>query len=214
MADRVELLIAPREMMGKANKKLRRAGIIPANITGHNEPQQAVQIDAILFERLRRAHHSTSILTLTMPDATTQTALIRHVEHAPKSGKIIHVDFSRVDLTERIAMKIPLNFVGESLAVKNDGGVLLHLVEALDVECLASDIVDNVDVDISALTEIDGVLHAGDVKLPKGFTLITDPAELIAKVSSTRAEVAEANAVADAASAAAKAENPATPAES
>ena len=198
MADRIELEVAPREVLGKATKKLRREGIIPANITGHNEPPQAVQIDAVLFDKLRRAHHSTSLLTLKMPDATTQTALIRHVEHAPKSGKIIHVDFSRVSLTERITAKVPLNFVGESIAVKNEGGVLLHLVEAIEVEYQASNIVDSVDVDISVITEIDGAIHAGDVKLPQGFTLITDPAEPIAKVASTRAEVAEANAAATA----------------
>jgi large subunit ribosomal protein L25 len=196
MADRVELEITPREVLGKATKKLRREGIIPANITGHNEPPQAVQIDEVLFDRLRRAHHSTSILTLKMPDATTQTALIRHVEHAPKSGKIIHVDFSRVSLNERITAKIPLNFVGESIAVKNEGGVLLHLVEALEIECQAANIVDNLDVDISTIAEIDGSIHAREVKLPQGYTLITDPAEPIAKVASTRAEVAEANAAA------------------
>ncbi len=196
MADRVELEVAPRDVLGKATKKLRREGIIPANITGHNEPPQAVQIDAVLFDRLRRAHHATSLLTLKMPDATTQTALIRHVEHAPKSGKIIHVDFSRVSLTERITAKVPLNFVGESIAVKNEGGVLLHLVEAIEVEYQASNIVDSVDVDISTIAEIDGAIHAGEVKLPQGFKLVTDPAEPIAKVASTRAEVAEANAAA------------------
>ena len=214
MADKVELEIAPREVMGKKTKRLRKAGIIPANITGHNEPSQAVQIDAVLFDRLRRAHHSTSLLTLKMPDATVQTALIRHVEHAPKSGKIIHVDFSRVSLTERMTMKIPLNFIGESPAVKNDGGVLLHLVEALEVECLASDIVDSVDVDISTITEIDGMLRASDVKLPQGFTLITDSEEPIAKVASTRAEVAEANAAVTEAVAPTPEETPETPAES
>ena len=213
MADKVELEIAPREVMGKKTKRLRKAGIIPANITGHNEPSQAVQIDAVLFDRLRRAHHSTSLLTLKMPDATVQTALIRHVEHAPKSNKIIHVDFSRVSLTERMTMRVPLNFIGESPAVKNDGGVLLHLVEALEVECLASDIVDNVDVDISSITEIDGMLHASDVKLPQGFTLVTDPTEPIAKVASTRAEAAEANAAVTETAATPEA-TPETPAES
>ncbi len=215
MADKVELEIAPREVMGKKTKRLRKAGIIPANITGHNEPSQAVQIDAVLFDRLRRAHHSTSLLTLKMPDATVQTALIRHVEHAPKSNKIIHVDFSRVSLTERMTMRVPLNFIGESPAVKNDGGVLLHLVDALEVECLASDLVDNVEVDISSITEIDGLLHARDVKLPQGLTLVTDPEEPIAKVASTRAEVAEANAeVTDASANAAPEATPETPAES
>ncbi len=216
MADRVELEIAPREILGKKTKKLRKEGIIPANITGHNQPPQAVQINAVLFDRLRRAHHSTSILTLKMPDATTQTALIRHVEHAPKSGKIIHVDFARVSLNERMTMKLPLNFVGESPAVTNEGGVLLHLVEALEIECLASDIIDNVDVDTSSITEIDGQLHARDVKLPQGFTLLTNPDEPIAKVASTRAEVAEANAAVEPATEAPAQEEAAaeTPAES
>jgi len=83
-----------------------------------------------------------------------------------------------------------LRFVGESPAVKNEGGVLLHLMEAVEVECTASDIVDNIEVDISSLTEIDATLHASDVKLPANFTLVTDPEEPIAKVAATRAEVA------------------------
>ncbi len=194
MADQVELEVTPREVMGKATKKLRKAGLIPANISGHNETPIAVQIDAISFERLRRAHKATSILRLKMPNATTQTALIRHVQHSPKSNKILHIDFSRVSLDERIAIKVPLNYVGEAPGVKIEGGVLLHLLEALDVECRASDLISSVDVDISSLAEIDSTLHAGDVKLPANFTLVTDPAEPIAKVASTAAEVAEANA--------------------
>lgn len=198
MAQQVELEIAPREVMGKANKKLRKSGFIPANISGHNEPPQAVQVNAVLLERLQRARHATSVLALKMPDGPTQTALIRHVQHAPKSGKILHIDFFRVNLNERIAVRVALNFVGESLAVKNEGGVLLHLLDTLEVECLASDIVEGLDVDISPLTEIDATLHVSDVKLPANFTLITDSNEPIAKVGATRAEVSEEAAEAEA----------------
>ncbi|HCI79164.1 MAG TPA: 50S ribosomal protein L25, partial [Ktedonobacter sp.] len=81
---------------------------------------------------------------------------------------------------------------------KNEGGVLLHLLEALEVECRASDIVDSLDVDITPLIELDSILHASDVKLPANYTLITDPAEPIAKVNVTRAEEsAEAEAAAE-----------------
>jgi large subunit ribosomal protein L25 len=120
----------------------------------------------------------------------------------------LHIDFSRVSLKERITMKVPLRFVGEAPGVKFGGGVLLHLLDALEVECTASDIVDYIEVDISSLTEIDSILHAEDVRLPANFTLITDPNEGIAKVAATRAERAEEAAEA-AEEAAAPAEAPA-----
>ena len=204
MAQQTELEISPREVMGKATKRLRKSGIIPANIFGHQEASQPVQIDAIAFDQLVRAHRATGIIALRQPgNGATQTALIRHVQHDPRSGKIIHIDFFRVSLTERITSKVPLHFVGEAPAVKLEGGVLLHLMDALDVECEAGDLVQYVEVDVTSLTEIDAILHAGDVKLPTSYTLLTDPKEGIAKIAATRAEIAEE---------AAEAPAPATPA--
>lgn len=189
MAEQTVLEVTPRTVMGKANKRLRKDGLIPGNIFGHNQDAQTIQLDAIRFDYLRRHGSLRSILTLSLPDKSTQTVLLRYVQRAPKSGKILHVDFSRVNLTERIGMRVPLHFVGESPAVKIDGGVLLHLVETLEIECSASDIVDAIEVDISSMTEIDATLHASDVKLPENFKLVTNPEEPIAKVSATRAEV-------------------------
>ncbi len=190
MAEQAVLEVAPRTIVGKANKRLRREGFIPGNIFGHNQAPQIVQVDVVNFDRLRRSGAARSVVTLRMPDAATQTVLIRRVQHNPRTGKIVHIDFFRVSMTQRINMRVPLRFVGESPAVKNEGGVLLHLMEAVEVECTASDIVDNIEVDISSLTEIDATLHASDVKLPANFTLVTDPEEPIAKVAATRAEVA------------------------
>jgi large subunit ribosomal protein L25 len=195
MSQETELHISPREVMGKATKQLRKSGIIPANISGHKEESQSVQVAALAFEALKRAHGATGIITLHMSDSSRiQTALVRRVQRDPRSGKILHIDFSRVSLSERITMKVPLHFLGESPAVKDENGVLLHLLDTLEVECTASDIVDFIDVDISTLTEIDSMLHAGDVKLPSSFTLITDSNEGIAKVAATRAEKAEEGA--------------------
>jgi len=190
MTQQTVLQISPREVTGKATKRLRKSGIIPANISGHKEESQAVQVEALAFEALRRAHAATSIITLSGSDRV-QTALVRRVQRDPRSGKILHIDFSRVSLTERITMKVPLRFVGEAPGVKDEGGVLLHLLDTLEVECTASDIVDYIEVDISSLTEIDSMLHAEDAQLPANFTLITDPKEGIAKVAATRVEKAE-----------------------
>ena len=206
MAQQTELEIAPREITGKATKRLRKQGIIPANIFGHHEESQAVQIDAVAFERLLRDHKATSVIALRFPNAGSQTALIRHVQHEPRSGKIIHVDFFRVSLTERIKSRVALHFVGEAPAVKDEGGVLLHLLDAIEVECAAQDIPEYIEVDVSPLTEIDALLHAEDIKLPANMTLITDPKEAVAKVAATRAEIA---AEVEAPAATAPAETPA-----
>jgi large subunit ribosomal protein L25 len=192
MAQQIELDIAPREVLGKATKRLRKVGIIPANVFGHKEESQAVQIDAVAFNRLRRSHGATGIITLRMAgNDGTQTALIRHVQHDPRSGKVLHVDFFRVSMNESLRVKVALRFVGEAPAVKFEGGVLLHLLDTLEVECLGSEIPEYIEVDVSSLEEIDDILHAADIKLPPNVTLITDPQEGVAKVAATRAEAAE-----------------------
>lgn len=192
MAEKVEIVVTPREATGKAAKNLRKAGLLPANIYGHHEDSQAIQIEVREFERVLRLHAATGLINLRQSgDGAVQTALIRHVQHDPRSGKPIHVDFFRVSMNERLAVKVALHFVGEAPGVKNEGGVLLHLLDTIEVEGMASDLPEFIEVDISSLTEIDSILHAGDVKLPDGFTLNTDANEGVAKVAATRAEKAE-----------------------
>ncbi len=194
MARQTVLEVTPREIAGKATKRLRRAGIIPANIYGYHEASLAVQVDALAFERLQRAHGARSVLSLHLPNAPAQMALIRHVQRDPIAGKVLHVDFSRVSLDESIEVKVPLNFVGVSLAVKNLGGVLLHLIDALPVECRASDIVENIVVDLALLEDIDATIYARDIKLPAHYALAIDAEEPIVKVIAPRTELPGATA--------------------
>lgn len=195
MAEKIELAVSRREAMGKAAKRLRKAGIIPANIFGHHEPSLAIQLDADAFDRLHRSHGTRGIISLHIAgDRHPHTALIRHVERDAISGKILHIDFFRVSMSERITVKAPLHLTGEAPAVKLENGVLLHLLDALEIECRASDIPDSLSVDVSSMTAIDDIIYAKDVPLPQNLTLITAPDEPVAKVAATRAEVAEATA--------------------
>ncbi len=188
MAEQTQLNVAPRTVLGKANKRLRKEGIVPANIYGHKETPVPIQIDALEFERARRVHGSKNIFSLIMPGSPVETVLMRQVQHNPRTGKIVHVDFTRVSLRERVEVSISLNYVGEAPGVKVEGGVFLHMVDALTVECTASDIIQSLDVDISPLTDIGATLHAGDIKLPANFTLVTNPEEPIAKIAAPRVE--------------------------
>jgi large subunit ribosomal protein L25 len=187
MPQQTELEIAPRTVTGKATKHLRKQGIIPANIYGHKEPSLAVQVEAVAFSHLRRAHASRQVLNLKLSKGKTQMALIRHIQYDAVKGGIVHIDFARVSLSERITIKVPLRVVGDAPGVKIAGGVLLSLLEALEIECQAGDIVESIEVDISSLAALDSLLHARDVPLPKSYTLITDPEEPVAKIATPRA---------------------------
>lgn len=197
MAQQTILEVVPRTVLGKANKHLRQAGIIPANIYGHKEASQAVQVDEIAFTRLQHAHGSRNILSLRLPGVPAQTALIRHVARDPISGRILHIDFARVGLRERIESRIPLHFVGVAPGVKVQGGVLLHLLENIPVECSAENLVESIEVDITPLDDIDSILYARDIKLPDGYTLVADPEEPVVKVAPPRVEAAPPAAAAE-----------------
>lgn len=192
MAKKVELAVSPREVTGKATKQLRREGIIPANIYGHGEATQAVQLQDLDFAGLRREHHATGVISLKVAgEKKAQTALVRRVQRHPINGKVLHIDFLRVSLRDRITAKVTLRFEGTAPGVKVEGGMMLHLSDVLDVECAAGEIVDAIEVDVSSLEHIDDVIHAKDVPLPANFTLITDPEEIVVKITQSRAEKVE-----------------------
>lgn len=192
MAKQAELAVSLREVTGKATKQLRNAGVIPANIFGRGEPSQTVQVELAAFERLRRNHEATGVIALKVGKGQKrQTALIRHVQRHPCTGKMLHIDFFRVSLRDRISAKIPLNLTGVAPGVKTEGGILLHLIDALEVECTAGDIVEALEVDISGLEHIDDILHAKDVPLPPNYTLHTEAEEAVVKITPPRLEKAE-----------------------
>jgi len=167
MAKQTALAVSPRELTGKATKRLRAQGILPATIFGQGTPSQTIQVSARDFEQLRTGHHTSGVIVLNIAGTQQpQMTLVRHVQRDPVTEKILHIDFLRIDLKERVTARLPLHFEGAAPGVRVEGGVLLHLLEALEVECAVGDIIPFLAVDISALEKIDALLHAKDIKLP------------------------------------------------
>jgi large subunit ribosomal protein L25 len=189
MAKQTELAASLRKVTGKATKQLRAQGILPATLFGQGAEPQSIQVTALDFERLRLGRHTSGVVMLKIADTQqVQTTFVRHVQHHPLSGKILHIDFFRINLKEKITAKVALHFEGVAPSVKLGGGVLLHLLETLDVECAAGDIVQFLTVDISHLEKIDDMLLARDIALPPNYTLVADPEEPVVKITSPRAE--------------------------
>lgn len=190
-----ELGVRPRTIFRKHVKHLRQEGQTPGNVYGHHEASVPIQFDSQTFERLKREHSFRSVIALYGLQSGREMALLRHVQHDPVHGTILHVDFERVSLDERIEARIPLLFVGEAPGVKIEGGLLLHLMESLSLTCQVADIVESIEVNISQLTKIGSILYAHDVDLPQGYSLAIDPDEPIVKIAAPRVEVPEILAV-------------------
>ncbi len=187
MAEQVTLEIEPRTVLGKQVRRLRRAGVLPANIYGHGRPSRAVQISSMEFRKLLNAHGGNRVIQLRL-NGTAEPALVRHIEREPKTGRIQHVDFMHVEMNVKLRARVTVHVVGGAPAVRSLSGVLLHLTDTVEVECLPADLPEALEVDVSGLEELDVPVLASDIKLPRNITLLTDPSEQLAKVVATRAE--------------------------
>jgi len=224
MAD-IELRAQTRTLKGKKVGALRRQGIIPANIYGRGIESLPVQIDVRAFrDALARAGHSTVVDVHVasgsgQDDGKSHPVLIEHIATHPATGKVQHVDLRQVDLNRPVKASVALVLIGESLAVKNEGGVLVHPLDNLEVEALPRALPHEIEVDISVLTELDQSITVADLRLPPGVTVDTDPSTVVAQVIASKLEqevaAEEAETAAEAAADAAEtaAEEGAEPAE-
>lgn len=205
MPERFTLTVQSRQVMGKHVRRLRADGITPANISGAAKPSVAVQIPSAELERLLK-RHGASVLYLQIGGAKSQeTTILGHVERDPITNHILHVDFRRVRLNQPIHSRVPVHVTGEAPAVKIDGGVLLHVLDTIEIESLPANIPESLTLDISSLTEFNSLLTVADVQLPANVTLISDAAEPVVTIKAPRIEVPEVETPAAAAGEAATA---------
>jgi large subunit ribosomal protein L25 len=188
LADPQKLGIRPRAVTGKRVSRLRRDGILPGVVFGGHKDSTPVETDMKAFERGYRRWGTTTLLTLEgLPDGE-QSALIHDVSRSTLNGQLLHVDFLRVSLTEKVHAEVPLHFSGESPAVKG-GGVLVHAKSEISVEAFPQDIPHNIDVDLSRLLEIDDSIYVRDLKVDTAkVEILDDPDELLVRVVPVRVE--------------------------
>jgi len=186
----LELTLEAREAHGKGNKRLRREGIVPGVVFGKGEPSTPVQVDAKTFETLYRAAGRTSVVQIKMPGQSGATSgIIKSVQRNPLSGGAIHVDIFLVNLKTEMEIDVPLVFVGESPAVEETGGTLLHNLSSLHVKALPNDIPHEITVDISVLKTLDVAIHVRDLNLNRDLVqVLTDGDMLVATVVPPRTE--------------------------
>ena len=198
-------LNATSRLLGRraGSKKLRSEGRIPAVIYGGQSKPQNLEVSAKEFDDL--LHHSVSeniLVDVAIKGDTRpkRLALLQEVQHHPLTRGVVHVDLHEVSETEKITVMVPVETTGESVGVKNSGGVLGHILFKLKVRALPKDLPEQILIDVSHL-EINRAIHIGEIKAPEGVEILGDKHLPVVSVAPPRAEeeVAATDAAAPAA---------------
>ena len=174
-----EVIANARTVQGSgASRRLRRAGTVPGIVYGGNAAPIAIETDHndLLLKLKKEAFHS-SIINLVI-DGKKEQVLLRDTQVHAYKPLVLHIDFQRVDATHELHIKVPLHFVNEDTApgVKLGGGLVNHVMTELEIQCLAKDLPEFIEVDVGAL-KIGENLHASQLKLPKGVKAVMHGAD-------------------------------------
>lgn len=177
-------------------KKVRKTGLIPAVLYGHNVKNQALSLSASEFDKAFKKAGESTIIDLAVDGGQNHPVLIHDVQVDVVTSKPLHVDFYQVSMTEKLKATIALEFIGESDAVKILAGTLVKNLNEVEVECLPADLPHNIIVDISALKTFHDAILVKDLKVSDKVHIQTTPEEMIAKVQPPRNVEAELEPVA------------------
>lgn len=172
MADTLE--VSNREVIGKRrNKRLRASGQIPATLYGHGQDPVNLQVAKEAVALLIR--HGAHLVNL--KGAVTDTALVREVQWDTFGAEVLHLDLNRVSASDTVEINVPIELKGQANGQKS-GGIINHVMHELPITCPVSVIPDKFELRIANL-ELDGAIHAGEIKLPEGAVLGCDPNAIV-----------------------------------
>ena len=169
-----EFTAFPREISGSsASRRLRLTAKVPGIVYGGEAKPEMIELDHnALWHGLKKEDFHSSILTMTVGAAKSQV-LLRDVQYHPFKQLIQHIDFLRVEAHKPIQMKVPVHFVNQDIspAVKLASAIVNHVISDVEIACLPKDLPRFIEVDLQTLAA-GGSIHASDVKLPAGVTLV------------------------------------------
>ena len=157
-----------------ASRRLRNSGKTPGIVYGSKDPALVIELDHnALFHALRKEAFHSSILDLEI-DGKAQKVLLRDYQMHPFKPLVLHIDFQRVSATEKVHMRVPLHFINaeNSNAVKLQGAVVSHITTEIEVSCLPADLPEFIEVDLGGIEVGGHGIHAKDLTLPKGVSLV------------------------------------------
>lgn len=185
--EKIILKAEPRQIFGKKLNSLRKKGLIPANIYGQNFKSQAITINFRDFLKVYKQVKETKVVYLELKEEKIPV-LIKNIQRHPVNDLILHVDFRKIDLKQKIETEVPVVIIGESPAVVEKKGVLLTQLNSLMVSALPEEIPSEIKVDISNLKEIGQEIKVADLAKSSTYEIKTPFDKVIVSIIAHKEE--------------------------
>lgn len=186
----VKLSAKSRDIKAKISA-VRNIGMIPAVIYGPGIKNSNVAVGSKDFKKVFDQAGESTLVDLEVEGQKMVKVLINDVSVDPVSDKVMHIDFYQVKMDKEIESRIPLSFIGEAPAVKEQGGILVKNMHELHIKALPQDLIHDIEVDISNLININDKMFVSDIKLPKGVKVINKLEDIVVMISAPREEEEE-----------------------
>lgn len=184
--EQIELKAEPREFIGRQVKRLRVQGYVPAVLYGHQVKTTPIQIEGKTLQRVLAKAGGNTLIALQIGKKRPVLALAREIQRDAIRHNILHVDFYQVVMTEKITAEVPLVLVGKAPAVEEHGGILVHGLNTVEVQCLPADLPSSLEVDLSSLAEFNDLVSVADLQVPSSVTILSEPESVIARIEAPR----------------------------
>lgn len=186
MSETMKIEVQPRHETGKnANRRSRASGKIPAVVYGGGKESVSIEVNRkALLDHLKGHSGENPIFLLSLGDKDRH-AMIRHMDVDPISRQVIHIDFQRVMMDQKIRVAVPVELTGTAVGVKVEGGLIDFVTREVHIECLPADIPKHLEIDVTDL-HVGQHVAAKDIKLPTGVTLLDEPEKVLASLTHTK----------------------------
>ncbi len=185
---KISLAAVARKERGRKVNSGRKSGRIPAVIYGKNVTPESLWINNLELCRLLGKSSESVIIDLSIDGKGGRNVIIHELQKNPVNDQFIHVDFYQVRMDEKIKAAIQLEFINESIAVKELGGVLVKNLDKIEVECLPADLPSHIEVDISKIKTFDEHVFVKDLEVGEKVEIKIDPETVVALVTPPRTE--------------------------
>ncbi len=194
----IAIKVEERTVLGKGVRQLRRDGIVPAVIHDHGKESKHVMASFVEMTKVYQAagkHHPVNV-TL---GSKKYMALIKDVDFEPRKHMVRHVVFNAIAADEKQQTEVPVHYVEGEIPAEKAGYMVIRQLDAVEIEALPKDLIDELTIDVSGLTEIGDRVTVADIKVPTGVEILTQLDHPIAVVEETKAQMSEEDEAAEAA---------------
>ena len=182
--EQIELQATAREVLGKKVRFLRRQGITPVHLFGHEIESMALQCDTAQLKHVLAEAGKTRLVSLQLDKAKKpRNIVVREIQRDSRTGELLHADFYQVRMAEKIKVEVPIVLIGEAPALKSKGSMLMHELNKLTIECLPNQIPPSVELDLSSLAEAEQAIQVKDITLDEGIAVLDDPEHIVVRIS-------------------------------